>query len=164
VNIREMSRLAFAVVAWSSARAAAAGPWASASATAWRCWNTRYYSVISPEGCAAILWKSGDMAEKAATALKLTAGDLRRFGVVDEIVPEPLGGAHRDKHAAASLVKEAILRNLREIRETPTDVLLSERYEKYRRLGNALLESGSEPEPEAESEASPAPQPAEVSD
>lgn len=93
------------------------------------------YSVISPEGCAAILWNDGAKAHEAAELLKLTAQDLFHMGVIDEVVEEPLGGAHRDPRRAAELLKEAVLRNLSEIRDMPTQELVSRRYEKFRRLG-----------------------------
>ena len=79
--------------------------WGSASATGWRCSNSRYYSVITPEGCASILWKGSEHAPKAAAALKMTSRDLLRFGIVDEVIPEPLGGAHRDHREAAASLK-----------------------------------------------------------
>ena len=98
-----------------------------------------YYSVISPEGCAAILWKSADKAEEAASQLKITAGDLERLGIVDEIVPEPLGGAHRNpEHAAASL-KQAIVRALEQLAGVPIETVLEARYEKFRRIGAHLF-------------------------
>lgn len=93
------------------------------------------YSVISPEGCAAILWNDGTKAHEAAELLKLTAQDLFQMGVIDEVVEEPVGGAHRDPRRAAELLKEAILRNLSEIRELPAEELVIRRYEKFRRLG-----------------------------
>jgi acetyl-CoA carboxylase carboxyl transferase subunit alpha len=94
-----------------------------------------YYSVISPEGCAAILWKSSDFKEKAADILKLTAEDLRGFGIVDEIVAEPLGGAHREPLRAAAALKEAIVRNLRDLSKMRGDELVEDRYAKLKRMG-----------------------------
>jgi acetyl-CoA carboxylase carboxyl transferase subunit alpha len=94
-----------------------------------------YYSVISPEGCATILWKSVDHAPRAASALKLTSRDLLRFGVIDEIIQEPLGGAHRDHCEAASFLKSYLIRALREIGEQPRSELLQRRYEKFRKIG-----------------------------
>jgi len=145
-NILEMSRLSVPVIAVVIGEGGSGGALGIGVADRVLMMENSYYSVISPEGCAAILWKSGEMAEEAATALKLTATDLLGFGVVDEIIAEPLGGAHRDREAAAEMVKSSILRNLREIKDTPHDVLLAERYEKYRRLGSGLLEA-EKPEP-----------------
>lgn len=93
------------------------------------------YSVISPEGCAAILWNDGSKASEAAELLKITAQDLFQMKVVDEVVEEPIGGAHRDPRRAAELLKEAVVRNLAEIRNVPFDDLLKQRYEKLRRIG-----------------------------
>jgi acetyl-CoA carboxylase carboxyl transferase subunit alpha len=93
------------------------------------------YSVISPEGCAAILWKDQARAEDAARALRLTAGDLKTLGVIDEIVPEPPGGAHMDPEALARTVGIAVRRNLRQIRRVRPDVLVARRYKKYRGMG-----------------------------
>jgi len=97
-----------------------------------------WFSVISPEGCAAILWKTADKRKEAAEALKLTAKDLLRLGIIDQIIPEPAGGAHRDIAAAASAVKEAIVGGLDELRKVPLDELLNVRYQKYRRVGAFL--------------------------
>jgi acetyl-CoA carboxylase carboxyl transferase subunit alpha len=94
-----------------------------------------YYSVISPEGCAGILWKSHQYAERAAKALKFTSADLLRLGVVDQVIEEPLGGAHRDHHQTAFRVKQYLLRTLRELLALPTDELVQKRYEKFRRMG-----------------------------
>ena len=93
------------------------------------------YSVISPEGCAAILWKDASQKERAAEALKLTATDLLKLGVIDEIIPEPLGGAHRDPREAANTLRSHLLKSLKEVRALPLDRLLEERYQKFRRMG-----------------------------
>jgi acetyl-CoA carboxylase carboxyl transferase subunit alpha len=93
------------------------------------------YSVASPEGCAAILWTDASKAEEAAARLKLTADDLRRFGVVDEIIAEPLGGAHRNAEKVVSATLDAIDRELTRLSTLSEERLLEERYRKYRRLG-----------------------------
>ena len=93
------------------------------------------YSVISPEGCAAILWNDATKAPDAAAALKMTADDLLRLGIIDEIVPEPLGGAHRDPALACDAVKKAVESHLSALLELPLDELLRRRYEKYLRIG-----------------------------
>ena len=93
------------------------------------------YAVISPEGCASILWRDASKAPLAAEALKLTAKDLYELGVIDEIVKEPIGGAHRDHRLAASILKRAIRRNLKELVKIPPDELVKKRYEKFRRIG-----------------------------
>ncbi len=97
-----------------------------------------YYSVISPEGCAGILWKSHEYAERAAGALKFTSKHLRGFGVVDDVIEEPLGGAHRDHHHMAANIRNYLKRNLRELVARPLDQLLQSRYEKFRRMGQFL--------------------------
>ena len=97
-----------------------------------------YYSVISPEGCAGILWKSHEFAPKAAEALRFTAKDLSRFGVVDHVISEPLGGAHRDHHQMATRLKTYLSNTLAELECQDLDALLDERYEKFRRMGQFL--------------------------
>ncbi|MFH1519444.1 MAG: acetyl-CoA carboxylase carboxyltransferase subunit alpha [Candidatus Omnitrophota bacterium] len=94
-----------------------------------------YYSVISPEGCAAILWKDAAMREEAARVLKLTAPDLKKLGIVDEIIPEAEGGAHRGAESTASNLKEAILKNLDGLSRLSLEVLLNNRYQRYRKMG-----------------------------
>ncbi|MFO0867560.1 MAG: acetyl-CoA carboxylase carboxyltransferase subunit alpha [Pirellulales bacterium] len=94
-----------------------------------------YYSVISPEGCAGILWKSRGYREQAAQALKFTAPDLQRFGVIDTILEEPLGGAHRDHHKMAARLRQYLVRQLRDLTSAPLDQVLAQRYEKFRRMG-----------------------------
>ena len=93
------------------------------------------YSVISPEGCASILWKSADRARDAAEALGLTAERLKSHGLVDQIVPEPLGGAHRDSKDMAERLKHTLLDELQSLQRLDTDVLLTQRYEKLRLMG-----------------------------
>jgi len=97
-----------------------------------------YYSVISPEGCAGILWKSPDYAEQAANALRITSGQLKELGVIDDIIEEPLGAAHRDHHQMASRLKQYLIRTLRELVDQPTDQLLEDRYKKFRCMGKYL--------------------------
>jgi len=96
------------------------------------------YSVISPEGCAAILWKDGKKGDIAADSLKLTGKDLDRLGIVDEVIKEPLGGAHRNPQKMAESLKEAIERHLSQIEKIDFDTLLKTRYEKYRKMGAFL--------------------------
>ncbi len=104
------------------------------------------YSVISPEGCAAILWRSRDHREKAAEALRLTSGDLLRLGVADDIIGEPVGGAHSDWEAASMSVSDALKRQLAELTALDTDELLARRWSKYEAIGDwagkAIEESG----------------------
>lgn len=97
-----------------------------------------YYSVISPEGCAAILWKNGENAPEAASALQLTARDLLRFGVADEILPEPLGAAHKNPRATADSIKAYIVRCLKELKGIPVEDLIENRYNRYKRTGKYL--------------------------
>jgi acetyl-CoA carboxylase carboxyl transferase subunit alpha len=94
-----------------------------------------YYSVISPEGCAAILWKHRKHAPEAAEALKLTGGDLQRLGVIDGVIPEPLGGAHQDVEAAVLNLREVLTRELETLKKSPIEQLLEDRYAKFRRVG-----------------------------
>ncbi|MDZ4722556.1 MAG: acetyl-CoA carboxylase carboxyltransferase subunit alpha [candidate division Zixibacteria bacterium] len=94
-----------------------------------------WYSVISPEGCAAILWKDATRASEAAEALKPTSEDLVKLGIVDRVVPEPTSGAHNDPVEAARLLKADIIKCLNELKGMPLDILLSERMQKYRKMG-----------------------------
>ncbi len=94
-----------------------------------------YYSVITPEGCAAILWKSGDKAPEAAEALKLTGKDLLRLGLIDKVIDEPLGGAHRDSRGTVERVRVQLSEWLTELGQVPVEELLRRRFEKFRRMG-----------------------------
>jgi acetyl-CoA carboxylase carboxyl transferase subunit alpha len=107
-----------------------------------------YYSVISPEGCAGILWKEANeiTSPLAAEALRLTARDLERFGIIDQIIEEPLGGAHRDHREIAKTLKKYLLRYLRELRPLTIPELLDARYQKFRRMG-VFLEGAPEGQP-----------------
>jgi len=96
------------------------------------------YSVITPEGCAAILWKDSKKKEVAAESLKLTANDLYRLGVIDEILKEPLGGAHRDPRGMAESLKEVVERYLKELEKMDIEELLNMRYEKFRKMGTFI--------------------------
>jgi acetyl-CoA carboxylase carboxyl transferase subunit alpha len=106
-----------------------------------------YYSVISPEGCAGILWKSHTHKEQAAKTLRLTSRDLLKLGVIDDVIDEPLGGAHRDYPRMAARLKMYLLKSLRELTARPLDDLVAARYEKFRRMGQ-FLEDG-QPAPAA---------------
>ena len=102
-----------------------------------------YYSVISPEGCAGILWKHPKYADEAARALKFTSRHLLEMNVIDEIIPEPLGGAHRDHRQMAATLKKSLLKNLKSLMAIPRDELVERRYEKFRRIG--VFEEGGVP-------------------
>ncbi len=102
-----------------------------------------YYSVISPEGCAGILWKDRQYKENAAEALKMTSKDLMRLGIIDAVISEPLGGAHRDPFQTASRLKTYLRNTLKELSTTPIPELVQSRYEKFRRMG-VFLEGGKE--------------------
>jgi len=94
-----------------------------------------YYSVISPEGCAGILWKSAEHKAKAAHALRMRSRDLKEFGIVDAVIEEPPGGAHRDPRQMATKLKMFLLRTLRELVAQPADALVATRYDKFRQMG-----------------------------
>ena len=104
-----------------------------------------FYSVISPEGCAAILWKDGEKRDVAAKAMKITAQDLHRLGVVDEVVAEPMGGAHTDYAATARAIEDALRRHLREVSAWEPEERIARRREKYRDMGAWKSEAGLHP-------------------
>jgi acetyl-CoA carboxylase carboxyl transferase subunit alpha len=97
--------------------------------------DNTWYSVISPEGCAAILWRDSSKSNEAADAMKVTANDLHEMGIADEIIQEPVGGAHRDHDKTAQILKENIVRHLQELQQLPVDELIEKRVEKYRVMG-----------------------------
>src|SRR2546426_7146933 len=136
VNLREMMRLGVPIVAAVIGEGGSGGALGIGVADHVLILENAYYSVISPEACSAILWRDRRHAAEAAEALKLTAQDLLKLEVVDEIVPEPEGGAHRDHEKAAEILSEALRSNLKRLLKTPINQLLKKRYEKFRRLGN----------------------------
>ncbi|WP_395744149.1 acetyl-CoA carboxylase carboxyltransferase subunit alpha [Prosthecobacter sp.] len=134
-NLREMMTLRTPVIATVIGEGGSGGALGIGIADKVLMMENAYYSVISPEGCAAILWKHREHAPEAASALKLSAQDLSKLGIIDGIVPEPLGGAHNDHLAAASALKETLLSTLKELKAVPTAQLLEKRYQKFRALG-----------------------------
>jgi len=135
VNLREMMTLRVPIIAAVIGEGGSGGALGIGVADRVLILENAYYSVISPEACSAILWKDRKHAPEAAEALKLTAKDLIQLGVVDEIVPEPEGGAHRDHDLAAANLGTALRQNLQRILETPIEDLLQRRYKKFRALG-----------------------------
>jgi acetyl-CoA carboxylase carboxyl transferase subunit alpha len=136
VNLREMMKLRVPTLAAVIGEGGSGGALGIGVADHVMILENAYYSVISPEACSAILWKDRRHAAEAAEALKLTAQDLMKLHVVDEIVAEPDGGAHRDHEKAAEILSEALRSNLKRLLKTPINQLLTKRYEKFRRLGN----------------------------
>jgi acetyl-CoA carboxylase carboxyl transferase subunit alpha len=134
-NLLEMSRIHSPIVVVVTGEGGSGGALAIAVGDRILMLEHSIYSVISPEGCAAILWSDGTKGEVAAEALRPTARDLKELGVIDEIVSEPPGGAHRNHEATARNVHEAIARNLRELKEFPMGKLLAGRYDKFRSMG-----------------------------
>ncbi|PYK65293.1 MAG: acetyl-CoA carboxylase carboxyl transferase subunit alpha [Verrucomicrobia bacterium] len=136
VNLREMIRLHVPIIAVVIGEGGSGGALGIGVADRVLILENAYYSVISPEACSAILWRDRRHAAEAAEALKLTAQDLLKLEVVDEILPEPAGGAHRNYDLIEKNLSDALRRNLAQISEIPIDELLKKRYEKFRRLGS----------------------------
>jgi len=136
VNLREMMNLRVPILAAVIGEGGSGGALGIGVADHVMILENAYYSVISPEACSAILWKDRRHAAEAAEALKLTARDLMKLNVVDEIVAEPDGGAHRDHEKAAEILSAVLRSNLKRLLKTPINQLLKKRYEKFRRLGN----------------------------
>jgi acetyl-CoA carboxylase carboxyl transferase subunit alpha len=134
-NILEMAALPTAIVAVVIGEGGSGGALALGTADRILMFENSVYSVISPEGCAAILWKDASQRERAADALKLTAQDLLRFKLVDEIIPEPLGGAHLDPDATGEALREALIRHVNELRKVRPEKLVRRRAEKYAAMG-----------------------------
>ena len=138
VNLREMMLFEVPIIAAVIGEGGSGGALGIGVADRVLILENAYYSVISPEGCAAILWKDRAAAPKAAEALKITAPDLLGFGLVDEIIPEPLGGAHNDPAATATTLKGHLLRHLETLLELSTSERLRQRYAKFRAHGRFL--------------------------
>jgi acetyl-CoA carboxylase carboxyl transferase subunit alpha len=135
VNLREMAMLKTPSVAVIVGEGGSGGALGIGVTDRVLIFENSYYSVISPEGCAAILWKDGAAASKAAEALKLNAASLQPLGVVDEVLPEPMGGAHYNPEQAAATLKDALSRQMTELRAMEPTRLLDSRYDRYRKLG-----------------------------
>jgi len=133
-NLREMSRLTVPIIVVVTGEGGSGGALAIAVGDRILMLQYSIYSVISPEGCAAILWSDGTKGEQAAEALKLTARDIKGLEVIDEIVPEPVGGAHRDHESMAKSLHEALSRNLKELKKLSPENLIEERYQKFRKM------------------------------
>lgn len=134
-NLREMAVLPVPIVVTITGEGGSGGALAIAVGDRVNMLENAIYSVISPEGCASIMWRDASKAELAAEALKITASDLLRLGMIDEVVPEPEGGAHLDHEAAAGLLGPALQRALDELCAVPVERLLQSRYEKFRKMG-----------------------------
>ncbi|QJE94568.1 acetyl-CoA carboxylase carboxyltransferase subunit alpha [Luteolibacter luteus] len=134
-NLREMMLLKVPVIAVVLGEGGSGGALGIGIADRVLMLENAYYSVISPEGCAAILWKHRKHAPEAAEAMKLAAPDLLKLGLIDGYIPEPTGGAHHDHAATSNALKEAILTNLAELEKLSTEELLEARYQKFRKFG-----------------------------
>ena len=135
VNLREMFTLNVPIIAVVLGEGGSGGALGIGVADRVLIMENAYYSVISPEGCAAILWKDQSHAPKAAAALKMTAPDLLKLKLVDEVIPEPAGGAHHSWEAAAEAVKAAVLRHIAELKKLSEEKLKEKRYDKFRAFG-----------------------------
>jgi acetyl-CoA carboxylase carboxyl transferase subunit alpha len=140
LNLREMIRVRVPIVTIITGEGGSGGALAISVSDRVLMMENSIYSVISPEGCASIMWRDASKKELAADALKITACDLKELGCVDAIVPEPPGGAHTDHEAAAKLVSEALQRNLAELKSRPLSKLLADRYAKFRQIAQFYTE------------------------
>jgi acetyl-CoA carboxylase carboxyl transferase subunit alpha len=134
-NLREMVRLPVPIIVTVTGEGGSGGALAIAVGDRVNILENSFYSVISPEGCASIIWRDSTMAETAAIAMKITAKDLKELGIVDEIVSEPEGGAHTDFDAAASFLDEVLDRQLTALSNQPLKEILDARYDKFRKMG-----------------------------
>src|SRR5829696_4394920 len=137
-NLLEMSRLKTPIVSIITGEGGSGGALGLGVADRVAMMEHAWYSVISPEGCSGILWKGSANAAEAAAALKLTSKDLKQLGVIDQIVSEPLGGAHRDPHTAAHSLEQYVAKTLRELKRFKVENLVERRYEKFRNMGMVM--------------------------
>jgi len=133
-NMREMSRLRVPVIAVITGEGGSGGALGLAVADRVLIFENAIYSVIPPEGCAAILWRDASFKDKAAEAMRISAADVQSLGCIDDVVPEPEGGAHSDPSKAAELLAEKIRWHLNELKALPIDALLRRRYDKFRNI------------------------------
>jgi acetyl-CoA carboxylase carboxyl transferase subunit alpha len=134
-NLRDMASIATPIISIVIGEGGSGGALGVGVADRVYILENSYYSVISPEGCAAILWKDGTKAPEAAGVLKLTGDDLLKLKVIDGVIPEPLGGAHRNPQMIALNIKEVIVKELKELKGLKKDALLDQRYKKFRSMG-----------------------------
>jgi acetyl-CoA carboxylase carboxyl transferase subunit alpha len=139
-NLREVVRLAVPIVVSITGEGGSGGALAIAIGDKINMLENAFYSVISPEGCASIMWRDASQKELAAEALKITAEDLLTLGLIDEVVPEPEGGAHQDWEATAAILDAVLVRSLGELTALEPEELLERRYEKFRRMGQFFQE------------------------
>jgi acetyl-CoA carboxylase carboxyl transferase subunit alpha len=135
VNLREMAMLRVPSIAIVVGEGGSGGALGIGVTDRVLIFENSYYSVISPEGCAAILWKDRAAAPQAAEALKINADQLEKLGIVDEVIPEPFGGAHNDLKQSADALRYALIKHLNDLRALSREQLLETRYERYRHLG-----------------------------
>jgi acetyl-CoA carboxylase carboxyl transferase subunit alpha len=135
VNLREMAMLRTPTISVVVGEGGSGGALGIGVTDRVLMFENSYYSVITPEGCAAILWKDGAAAPRAAEALKVDADDLEKLGAVDEVIPEPLGGAHNDPSQAAATLKYSLHKHLNDLKALDVEALLETRYERYRHIG-----------------------------
>lgn len=135
VNLKEMAKLEVPVIAVITGEGCSGGALGLAVANKVMILEHAYYTVISPEGCASILWRDANMAKEAANALKITGKDLLQYGIVDEVIKEPTGGAHYDPEAMAKELKKSLLSALNEYKDMTSQQLKDDRYNKFRRMG-----------------------------
>jgi acetyl-CoA carboxylase carboxyl transferase subunit alpha len=141
VNLTQMSRLKVPIICICIGEGGSGGALGIGVGDRLAMLEFAYYSVISPEGCAAILWRDGSQAADAAEALKLTSKDLYKLGLIDAIIPEPLGGAHRNVHDTVYNVERYIARTLADLKRTKVENLLEARYNKWRSVGTSCVNS-----------------------
>jgi acetyl-CoA carboxylase carboxyl transferase subunit alpha len=137
-NLREMARLPTPIIVNVTGEGGSGGALAVAVGDRVNMLEHSIYSVITPEGCAAILWRDASKAPLAAELLRLTPSELQQLGIVDDVIPEPLGGAHRNPKEMGDHLKAALVRYLDEVMAVPLDRLLERRYDKHRRIGYFL--------------------------
>jgi acetyl-CoA carboxylase carboxyl transferase subunit alpha len=138
LNLMEMSRLKTPIIAVVTGEGGSGGALGVGVADRVAMFQHAWFSVIGPEACSAILWKGAENAADAAESLKLTSKHLKQLGLIDNIIPEPLGGAHRDPHTAAHHLEQFLVKSLRELKKLKLDVLLERRYDKFRNMGMVL--------------------------
>ncbi|MGB4273587.1 MAG: acetyl-CoA carboxylase carboxyltransferase subunit alpha [Bacillota bacterium] len=138
-NLVEMARLSTSIVVVITGEGGSGGALAIGVGDKLIMLENAYFSVISPEGCAAILWKDGSRSQEAAEMLKLTAPDLKAQGIIDELLPEPQGAAHKDRMAMARLIRDAVIKALDELSGIPVRRLVERRYARLRRIGKYVV-------------------------